>query len=87
MLISSSSSGAFSTELSSWHELPTDVQLALAQGAMQKAAALLAEQAELLATEMDAGTLLDQGGPEALRLFAAVVRAINDDGWATVGNA
>lgn len=87
MLISSPSSGAFSTELSSWYELPTDVQLALAQGAMQKAAALLAEQAELLATEMDAGTLLDQGGPEALRLFAAVVRATNDDGWATVGNA
>lgn len=87
MLISYASSDACSTELSSWHELPASVQLALAQGAMQKAAALLAEQAELLAAEMDVGTLLDEGGPKALRLFAAVVRATNDDGWTTVGNA
>ncbi|WP_245615474.1 hypothetical protein [Muricoccus aerilatus] len=54
---------------------------------MQKAAALLAEQAELLAAEMGAGTLHEEGGPEALRPFAAVVRATNDDDWATVGSA
>lgn len=81
------SSPVFSAELSSWRELPPDVQRALAQGAMQRAAALLAEHAELLASEMDAGALLDEGGPEALRLFAAAVRATNGDGWATVGNA
>ncbi|WP_084698685.1 hypothetical protein [Muricoccus aerilatus] len=81
------SSGTCPAELNSWQELAVDVQLALAQGAMQKAAALLAEHAELLAAEMDAGALHEEGGPEALRLFAAVVRTINGDGWATVGNA
>ncbi|WP_241667285.1 hypothetical protein [Muricoccus nepalensis] len=87
MAVSSTSYSALSAELSSWRELPPEVQLLLAQGAMQKAAALLAEHAELLAGEMDAGVLLDEGGPEALRLFAAAVRATNGDGWVTVGNA
>jgi len=71
----------------SWHALPDDLQLTLSREALRRAAETLAEHAELLATEMEAGTLLDQGGPEALRLFAAVVRATNRDGFATVGSA
>ncbi|MCR0981448.1 hypothetical protein [Roseomonas populi] len=70
-----------------WHDLPDDLQLTLAREALRRAAETLAEHAELLAAEMENGTLLDQGGPEALRLFAAVVRATNRDGFATVGNA
>jgi len=71
----------------SWHELPDEVQLILSREALRRAADTLADHAELLAAEMEAGVLLDQGGPEALRLFAAVVRATNKDGFATVGNA
>ncbi|WP_052402078.1 hypothetical protein [Muricoccus aerilatus] len=70
-----------------WHDLPEELQLVLSREALRRAAETLAEHAELLATEIEAGALLDQGGPEALRLFAAVVRATNRDGFATVGNA
>jgi hypothetical protein len=72
---------------STWHTLPDDLQLTLSREALRRAAETLAEHAELLASEMDSGTLLDQGGPEALRLFAAVIRATNRDGFATVGTA
>ena len=87
MAIFPASATAFSAELSAWQELSPDVRLALSRGAMQRAATLLAEHAELLAAEMDEGTLLDEGGPEALRLFAAAVRATNGDDCACVGNA
>jgi hypothetical protein len=70
-----------------WHDLPDDLQLTLSREALRRAAETLADHAELLAGEMEAGTLLDQGGPDALRLFAAVVRATNRDGFATMGNA
>ena len=60
-----------------WNNLPDDLQLALAEQALQRAAATIANQAECLASEMDSGTLTDQGGPEALRLLAAVLRAEN----------
>jgi hypothetical protein len=72
---------------SAWHALPDELQLTLSREALRRAAETLAEHAELLAGEMESGTLLDQGGPEALRLFAAVVRATNRDGFATVGTA
>ena len=70
-----------------WHALPDEVQLTLSREALRRAAETLAEHAELLAAEMEAGALLDQGGPDALRLFAAVVRVTNKDGFATIGNA
>ncbi len=60
-----------------WKNLPDDLQLALAEQALQRAAETIAGQAEFLASEMDSGTLTDQGGPEALRLLAAVLRAAN----------
>ncbi|MCX8132615.1 MAG: hypothetical protein N3D18_01465 [Roseococcus sp.] len=70
-----------------WHCLTDDLQLALAREALRRAAETLAEQAELLALEMETGALRDHGGPEALRLFAAVVRATTCDGLGPVGHA
>jgi len=76
-----------SGETANWYALSDDLQLTLAREALRRASETLAEHADLLAAEMEAGTLLDQGGPDALRLFAAVIRATNRDGFATVGNA
>jgi hypothetical protein len=70
-----------------WHALPDELQLILAREAMLRAAATLADQAELLAMEMEAGALSDRGGPDALRLFAAIIRATNADTMGPVGNA
>lgn len=71
-----------------WHSLSDDAQLALSRQAMRRAAETIAEQAELLAREIEYGTLDDRGGPEALRLFAAVVRVGGDaDGMTVSGNA
>ncbi|MCX7686335.1 MAG: hypothetical protein N2Z67_13815 [Acetobacteraceae bacterium] len=70
-----------------WHALPDETQLILSREALRRAAETLATHAELLAREMEAGTLLDQGGPEALRLFAAVVRATNADAFGPIGHA
>lgn len=72
---------------SNWNILPEEMQLVLSREALRRAAATLAEHAELLAEEMERGTLSDRGGPDALRLFAAVVRATNDDAFGTVGHA
>jgi hypothetical protein len=60
--------------LRDWNLLSDDVQLVLSQAAMSRAAETIAHQAELLADEMETGTLCDRGGPEALRLLAAFVR-------------
>ena len=70
-----------------WQTMSDDLQLTLSREAMRRAAETLAGQAELLATEMEVGTLLDRGGPDALRLFAAVVRATNQDTFGVVGHA
>ena len=58
-----------------WTTLSDDLQLALAEQALSRAAVTIAEQAESLAAEMETGSLADQGGPDALRLLAAVIRA------------
>jgi hypothetical protein len=71
----------------SWNTMPDDLQLVLSREALRRAAETLADHAEMLAEEMERGTLSDRGGPDALRLFAAVVRATNEDAFATVGNA
>ena len=70
-----------------WHALPEETQLILSREALRRAAETLATHAELLAREMEVGSLLDQGGPEALRLFAAVVRATNADAFGPIGHA
>ena len=74
-------------EPAEWHTLPEELQLVLAQEAMRRAAATLADQAELLAQEMDIGTLNDEGGPDALRLFATIIRSTNSQGLGPVGHA
>jgi hypothetical protein len=70
-----------------WNNLPEELQLVLSREALRRAAETLAEHAEMLAEEMDRGTLTDRGGPDALRLFAAVVRATNEDSFGPVGHA
>ena len=70
-----------------WSLLSEDLQLTLSREALRRAAETLADHAEILAREMEAGTLLDQGGPDALRLFAAVVRSTNRDAFGEVGHA
>lgn len=62
--------------LAGWTVLPDDVQAALAAGALREAAERVAEQAEAMACEMEDGALEDRGGPDALRLLAALVRAV-----------
>jgi hypothetical protein len=57
-----------------WNLLSEAAQLAVSQAAFTKAAETIAHQAELLAAEIEAGGLHDRGGPDALRLLAAVVR-------------
>ena len=74
-------------EPATWNTLPEDLQLLLSREALRRAAETLAEHADLLAEEMDRGTLSDRGGPDALRLFAAVVRATHDDAFGPVGHA
>lgn len=59
----------------SWCTLSDDVQLALAHSALQRAAETIAKQAEALAGVIETGALSDRGGPDALRLLAAVVRS------------
>ncbi len=70
-----------------WTEMPDELQLVLAREALRRAAETLAEHADLLALEMEGGALNDRGGPDALRLFASVVRATNLDGLGPVGHA
>ncbi len=57
-----------------WNQLSDDLQIALSREALRRATATIAVQAEVLADEIEAGGLADRGGPDALRLFAAVVR-------------
>lgn len=70
-----------------WNTLTEDLQLTLSREALRRAAETLADHAEILAREMEDGALLDRGGPDALRLFAAVVRSINGDAFGEVGHA
>jgi hypothetical protein len=61
--------------LSHWETISEDIQLRLAHDALLRAVEMIIGQAETLANEMEAGSLPDRGGPEALRLLAAVARA------------
>ena len=70
-----------------WTHLSDELQLLISRTALLHAAQALAAQADLLAEEMDAGALRDKGGPEALRLFASVVRASHEDPYCVAGHA
>ena len=69
-----------------WNMLSDDAQLAVSREALCRAAESIAGQAEVLAAEMAAGHLVDRGGPDALRLFAAVVRQHSREGLIPVGH-
>ncbi len=61
-----------------WSALSDEMQIALSREALNHAVAIIAEQAELLAQEMEDGLLQDRGGADALRLLAAIVRLNTD---------
>ncbi len=73
--------------IAEWNSLPESLQLHLAQQAFRQAAETIAGQAEVLAGEFDAGTLADRGGAEALRLMAAIVRALGTSKVPQAGRA
>jgi hypothetical protein len=70
-----------------WDSLSDDVQLALGREALRRAAQTIAGQAECLAGEIECGSLTDRGGPDALRLLAAIVRETGRDLWSIQGHA
>lgn len=70
-----------------WDILPEEVQLALAREALRRATETVASQAEILAQEMEAGSISDRGGTEALRLLAAIMRLTGQDSLGAVGHA
>jgi hypothetical protein len=69
-----------------WDCMTEDTQIALSREALCRAAVMIALQAEALAREMECGTLADRGGPDALRLFAAVVRVSGNDDMPAMGH-
>ena len=73
--------------LNDWINLTDDTRLAVSAAALSRAADKIAEQAEVLAHEMEMGALVDLGGPNALRLFAAVVRFHASETTGPVGHA
>ena len=70
-----------------WNILSDDLQLVLSREALRRAVETIAGQAEVLADEMEVGTLADRGGVDALRLLAAVVRVTGQDGLGVAGHA
>jgi hypothetical protein len=73
--------------LADWNLLSDELQLSLATEALARAVETLAGQAEVLAAEMEAGALVDRGGPAALRLFVAVIRVNCRNSLAPAGHA
>ncbi len=71
-----------------WDQLTDESQLVLSREALRHASAIIAEQAELLAEEIESGRLEDRGGADALRLLAAIVQLNHDPmALAPVGHA
>ena len=73
--------------MTEWNALPDTLQLHLADMALRQAAFTVAGHAEALAEEMETGSLSDAGGPDALRLLAAVIRAANEASMPVCGHA
>ena len=73
--------------LSDWNLLSDDLQLTLSQAALYRAAETIAGQAEVLAREIEDGSLNDRGGPDALRLLARIVRLTGKAEMAPAGHA
>jgi hypothetical protein len=62
-----------------------EASLLLLCAAPRQAAMSIAERAELLACEMEEGSIADLGGPEALRLLAAVIRILSENALVPAG--
>lgn len=62
-----------------WNILPEPVQRAVADAALRRAVAVVADHAEALARELDCGTIADRGGAEALRLLVAILIQAGQD--------
>ena len=73
--------------LTDWNLLSEELQLMVSREALRRAADVIAGQADELAWEMESGGLRDHGGPEALRLLAAVVRVNGEDEISVAGHA
>ena len=73
--------------LADWNQMSEPLQLAVSRAALCRAAQTIAVQAEALAGEMDNGGLQDRGGPEALRLLAALIRVTSTQAMPVSGNA
>ncbi len=73
--------------LTDWNLLSEELQLMVSREALRRAAEVIAGQADELAWEMERGGLSDHGGPEALRLLAAVVRGAGEEEMAVSGHA
>ena len=74
--------------LSDWNSLTDETQLLLSREALRRAVMSFAEQAEILAAQIEAGALDDRGGADALRLLVAITRVADEcHGMRCVGNA
>ena len=73
--------------LRDWNDLSDELQMTLTREALRRAAETIADQAEMLATEMECGIVADEGGIEALRLLAAIVRFADTDRYGPAGHA
>jgi len=73
--------------LLNWDRLPDDMQITLAQEAFSRASGRIAIQAEVLADEIECGNIADHGGPDALRLLAAVLRSVDQELLVAAGHA
>ncbi len=73
--------------LADWNRMSDQLQLVVAGSALQRATETLAQQAEILAGEMEAGALADFGGADALRLFAAIARVGGREPFPAAGHA
>jgi hypothetical protein len=78
---------ASSAAPSDWPNLSDELQTALAQEAMRRAAMIIADQAQLFAVQFSNGTLQDRGAADALKLFAILLRETSADCLAPAGNA
>jgi hypothetical protein len=74
-------------KLTEWQKMPEDLQTALAQQALRRAALIVADQAELFAVQFVAGTLQDRGASDALLLFAALLRETTIETLMPMGTA
>lgn len=64
---------------SDWDLISSATQLSLSREALRRAAAAIADEAELIARDIERGVLDDHGGASALRLLAALVRLDSEE--------